>query len=65
MGSALSNIELQLDGKVSVIEITKNMIDELNLPNTDTSDIISIGLSIKGVEVALLLKEVDEGVKQV
>ena len=35
----------------------------MNLPNTDTSDIISIGLSIKGVEVALLLKEVDEGVK--
>ena len=63
MGCALSNIELQLDGKVSVIVITKNMIDELNLPNTDTSDIISIGLSIKGVEVALLLKEVDEGVK--
>lgn len=63
MGCVLSNIELQFDGKIAVLEITKNMIEELNLPNTDTSDIISIGLSIKGVEVALLLKEVDEGVK--
>ncbi|MBE6070998.1 MAG: bifunctional oligoribonuclease/PAP phosphatase NrnA [Clostridium butyricum] len=63
MGCVLSNIELELDGKVAVLEISKNMIEQFNLPNTDTSDIISIGLSVKGVEVALLLKEVDEGVK--
>ncbi|NME81783.1 bifunctional oligoribonuclease/PAP phosphatase NrnA [Clostridium sp. SM-530-WT-3G] len=63
MGSVLSNIKLELDNKVAVLEIPKGMLEEFNLPNADTSDIISIGLGIKGVEVSILLKEVDEGVK--
>lgn len=63
MGCVLSNIKLELDGNVSVLEITKDIAEQFNLQNTDTSDIISIGVSIKGVEVALLLKEVDDGIK--
>ena len=63
MGCVLSNIELVLDNKVAVLQIPKGMLEELNLQNADTSDIISIGLGIKGVEVSMLLKEVEEGVK--
>ena len=63
MGTVLSNIELALDNKVAVLSIPKGMLESFNLPNVDTSDIISIGLGIKGVEVSLLLKEVEEGTK--
>lgn len=63
MGSVLSNIKLELYNKVAVLEIPKGMLEEFNLPNADISDIISIGLGIKGVEVSMLLKEVEEGVK--
>lgn len=63
MGSVLSNIELVLDNKVAVLQIPKGMLEDFNLPNTDTSDIISVGLGIKGVEVSMLLKEVEDGVK--
>jgi len=63
MGSVLSNIELFLDGKVAVLQIPKGMLEALNLLKTDTSDIISIGLGIEGVEVSILLKEVEDGVK--
>lgn len=63
MGSVLSNIELVLDNKVAVLQIPKGMLEEFNLKNTDTSDIISVGLGIKGVEVSMLLKEVEDGVK--
>ncbi len=63
MGTVLSNIELALDNKVAVLSIPKGMLESFNLPNADTSDIISIGLGIKGVEVSLLLKEVEEGTK--
>jgi phosphoesterase RecJ-like protein len=63
MGSVLSNIELALDNKVAVLEIPKEMLEKFNLQNTDTSDIISVGLGIKGVEVSMLLKEVEDGVK--
>ncbi|ABR33386.1 MULTISPECIES: DHH family phosphoesterase [Clostridium] len=63
MGCVLSNIELALENKVAVLEIPKGMLEEFNLKNTDTSDIISVGLGIKGVEVSMLLKEVEDGVK--
>lgn len=63
MGSVLSNIELVLDNKVAVLQIPKGMLEDFNLINTDTSDIISVGLGIKGVEVSMLLKEVEDGVK--
>ena len=63
MGSVLSNIELALDNKVAVLQIPKGMLEDFNLLNTDTSDLSSIGLGIKGVEVSILLKEVKDGVK--
>ncbi|MVX66731.1 bifunctional oligoribonuclease/PAP phosphatase NrnA [Clostridium chromiireducens] len=63
MGNVLSNIELALDNKVAVLQIPKGLLEELNLQNADTSDIISVGLGIKGVEVSMLLKEVEDGVK--
>lgn len=63
MGSVLSNIKLELNDKVAVLQIPKGILEELNLLHVDTSDIISIGLGIKGVEVSMLLKEVEEGVK--
>lgn len=63
MGSVLSNIELAIDNKVAVLQIPQGMLEDFNLLNTDTSDIISVGLGIKGVEVSMLLKEVKDGVK--
>lgn len=63
MGCVLSNIELVLNNKVAVLQVDKKTLEEFNLINTDTSDIISVGLGIKGVEVCLLLKEVESGVK--
>lgn len=63
MGCVLSNIELALDNKVAVLQIPQSLLEEFDLLNTDTSDIISIGLGIKGVEVSMLLKEVEDAVK--
>lgn len=63
MGTVLSNIELALDNKVAILSIPKGMLESFNLPNADTSDIISIGLGIKGIEVSMMLKEVEEGTK--
>ena len=60
---ALSNMQLILNGKVALLEIDKNFTADLGIDIGDTSDIISYGLQIKGVEVTLLLKEVEDGVK--
>ena len=63
IGKALSKMELILGGKVALIELNKTFADEFGGEIGDTSDIISYGLQIKGVEVTLLLKEVEDGVK--
>lgn len=63
IGKALSSMQLILNGKVALLEIDKNFTADLEIDVGDTSDIISYGLQIKGVEVTLLLKEVEDGVK--
>ena len=56
-------MKLALDGKVALIELPNSFADEFSIEIGDTSDIISYGLQIKGVEVTLLIKEVENGVK--
>lgn len=63
MGEALSSIELLLDGKVSYIQLSKKLLDSYSLGNIDTSDIISTALGIENVKAAIVLKEVEDGVK--
>ena len=63
IGKALTNMQLILNGKVALLELDKNFTSDLGIDIGDTSDIISYGLQIKGVEVTLLLKEVEDGVK--
>lgn len=63
IGKALNSMELLLDRKVSLIKIPISYGDELGIEIGDTSDIISFGLQIKGVEVAVLIKEVENGTK--
>ncbi|MDU4325471.1 MAG: bifunctional oligoribonuclease/PAP phosphatase NrnA [Clostridium celatum] len=63
IGKALSNMQLILNGKVALLELDKAFTEDLGIDIGDTSDIISYGLQIKGVEVTLLLKEVEDGVK--
>lgn len=63
IGEVLRNMELVLEGKVTIIKITKEMVDKLGVSMDDTSDLISYGLQIKGAEVAFLIKETDTGCK--
>ena len=55
---------IKIIGKVALLEIDKDFTKDLGVDDIgDTSDIISYGLQIKGVEVTLLIKEVEDGVK--
>jgi len=63
IGKAINNMELLFDRKVSLIKIPKSYGEELGIEIGDTSDVISFGLQIKGVEVAVLIKETDNGAK--
>ena len=63
IGKSINNMELLFDRRVSLIKIPKSYGEELRIEIGDTSDIISFGLQIKGIEVAVLVKETDNGAK--
>ncbi|MBU3153784.1 DHH family phosphoesterase [Clostridium estertheticum] len=62
-GKVISNLTVELDGKVCVMYITKDMIKKYDLLSIDTSDVIDFATSIDTVEVAILIKEYENGVK--
>lgn len=62
-GKVIDKMVIVHNGKVCIMQLSKAMLDELNLESSDTSDIVSIGMSIDSVEVGILLKETVDGVK--
>ena len=62
-GEVISTMTTELDGKVSVMYISKNVLEKYNLVSSDTSDVITFGSSIDTVEVTILIKEAENGVK--
>ena len=62
-GEIISNMTLELDGKVCVMYVSKSMIEKYDLQDEDTSDVITFGTSIDTVEVAIFIKEFGNGVK--
>ncbi|MDS0524885.1 bifunctional oligoribonuclease/PAP phosphatase NrnA [Clostridium sp. SHJSY1] len=63
IGEALSDLKLLVDDKVSFISLSKETLESFGMSNIDTSDIINMALNIEGVEVAVVTKEVEDGVK--
>ena len=61
----LSTLEIKLNKRVSIIEFKRNFLKDLNLKDIETEDIISIARSIKGVEVTLFFKEIDDDLYRV
>lgn len=62
-GKVIDGITLEVGGKVAFMEITQDMLAKSSLASIDSSEVISFGTMIKGVEVVALFKESTEGVK--
>lgn len=62
-GEAINKLEVHFDGKVSFVELSLETLEKFNMLEGDTSDIINMILNIEGVEVAVVTKETDDGVK--
>jgi phosphoesterase RecJ-like protein len=54
---------LEILNGISCITITRKMLEEAGAPPEDTHDIVNYGRNIRDVEVALLFREVENGVK--
>jgi len=62
-GEIISNITVELDGKVCIMYLSKELLEKYDSVSSDTSDVINFGTSIDTVEVAILIKEAEDGVK--
>ncbi|MFQ5657380.1 MAG: bifunctional oligoribonuclease/PAP phosphatase NrnA [Candidatus Methylomirabilales bacterium] len=64
LGSLLTTMQLSADGVVAWIEVTREILQRGRLGRQALEDLINYPRSIKGVEVALLFKQVDgQGVR--
>jgi phosphoesterase RecJ-like protein len=62
-GEVISNMTTDLNGKVCIMYISKDLTCKYKLESLDTSDVITFGASIDTVEVTILIKEAENGVK--
>jgi bifunctional oligoribonuclease and PAP phosphatase NrnA len=62
-GSVINSLYLTCNDRICVMKLTSEILSNFSNKASDTSDIISIGMEIDTVEVAILLKEMPEGVK--
>lgn len=63
IGKVLEESELHVKGKVIVLAVTNETLKWLNVDCIDTGDLVALGLQVKGVEVSVLIKETELGVK--
>lgn len=57
---ALGSMNIYFDGKLALVKISQEMLEEVNAKMEDSEGIVSFLRKIEGVEVACLLKELKE-----
>ena len=62
-GEVISNMTSYIQGSVCIMYIPKKLIEKYNLKDSDISDVITFGSSIDTVEVTIVIKEAEDGVK--
>lgn len=62
-GKVIESMTLECNKKVVFMELTNEMLQELDLDGSDTSDLIAFGSKVEGSEVTVLIKEAENGVK--
>jgi phosphoesterase RecJ-like protein len=60
LASALQSLDLQVEGKVAFMTITKEMIEAAGAIPQMTDGFINFGRGVRGVEVAVLFREEDD-----
>lgn len=65
LGRAAEKIEFFFDGKIAVIKVPEDFLAEYDLTYHDVEELPNLALSVEGVQVAILVKDGDEGKKRV
>jgi phosphoesterase RecJ-like protein len=63
LGKALSTLNITHNGKVASLYITKAMFDDTGTTGVDADNIVNYTLTINGVQIGVMLSELEGGVK--
>jgi phosphoesterase RecJ-like protein len=63
LAKALDTLELYLDGKVGVVEVTNELMQKTGAVKDDTDGLVNMVRKLATVEVAIMLREEEEGIK--
>jgi len=63
LGKALSSLQTAYDGKLAYLVCTREMFNETGSNEVETDNFTNYPMSIKGVEIGILINELDNGVK--
>jgi len=61
MGMVIGSLEFFENGTISVVTVSRKMMEDSGARDEDCDGIVNIGRSIKGVEVAVMLREAGNG----
>jgi len=63
LGKVLCSLELLADNKIAILKVTRSMLDESEADDSDTENFVNYARDIQGVELGILLKETNDGIK--
>ena len=61
LGLMLERIEVTLDGRIAIVELTRELLNQANASWEDTSNLVDYTRSIRGVECGVLLAPAKPG----
>lgn len=62
-GKVIDTMEMHCNSKACFMYLTKNMLNELNLEDENSGDVISFGTIVDSTDVTVLIKETENGTK--
>ncbi|HEY5560148.1 MAG TPA: bifunctional oligoribonuclease/PAP phosphatase NrnA [Clostridiaceae bacterium] len=62
-GKVIDKMYLAQDKKICIMQLNREMAVDLGIEFGDTSDVIAIGMDIDTIEVGMLFKETEDGIK--
>ncbi|HWP81615.1 MAG TPA: bifunctional oligoribonuclease/PAP phosphatase NrnA [Bacteroidota bacterium] len=63
LGKVLSTLQTAHSGRVALLRVTREMFQSTGTSEADTENFINYTLSIRGVEIGLMITELAEGIK--
>lgn len=60
LGYSLTNMEVELDGRLAILQIPSSLLKKFNIPYDDVEGIVNYGRDIEGVEIAVTIREISD-----